>query len=110
MTEYTLLNYFNREISIILVFCVLLCVNKHRKIIPFCSVFFFRSGRGDVAAVIPILYKGLLGYWGQFQFTRWVAGPLLMAEAATQVPTAHQEQFWGSLVGITSPPAPPSNM
>ena len=26
-----------------------------------------------------------------------IAGPLLMAEAATQVPPAHQEQLWGSV-------------
>ena len=72
---------------------------------PFCFLFcFFREGRRDVLS--PPFSGGLMGpnpvTVGEGQGTPWmsrqlIAGPLLMAEAATQVPTAHQEQFWGSV-------------
>ena len=79
--------------------------------IPFRSVFFplFCKGREDVIALSP-LFQGGFGVsgakssysMGEGQGTTWmscqlIAGPLLMAEAARGVPTAHQEQFWGSV-------------
>ena len=74
--------------------------------VPFRFLFrFFREGHGDVLS--PLFQGGgLLGpnpvTVGEGQGTPWmsrqlIAGPLLMAVAATQVPNAHQEQFWGSV-------------
>ena len=61
---------------------------------------------GSRRCFIPPFSGGLLGpnpvTVGEGQGTPWmsrqlIAGPLLMAVAATQVPTAHQEQFCGSV-------------
>ena len=68
--------------------------NLYAFLVTFRSVFFC-EGRGDVTAFSPL--RGRRGYWDKIQLTMGEGHPGWVASSMDGVPTAHQEQFWGSV-------------